>query len=222
MTEDTGGLGAAPTTRVRSHRSKVLFFGAIVIAILVTLVWINVPALLGLAGHLWAVSDPLEPADAAVVLGGGPDLRPHAAAELYKAGRVRQILLPTIGPSNPGGAEPDNLDRDTLIKLGIPRTAIREFGNTPSNTYQEARDLAVWAKENQAQRIIVPTEIFPSRRVRWIFRRELGKVGVHVMIETLAPHDYDTDHWWQSETGPSDFRTEIIKYLYYRIRYLRS
>jgi hypothetical protein len=52
--------------------------------------------------------------------------------------------------------------------------------------------------------------------------RELSKVGARVILETIAPKTYDVDHWWQSKQGISDFRTEFIKYVYYRIRYARS
>jgi hypothetical protein len=46
----------------------------------------------GLASR-WIVSDSLDQADAIVVLGGGLDIRPSAAAELYKRGTAQQILV---------------------------------------------------------------------------------------------------------------------------------
>jgi uncharacterized SAM-binding protein YcdF (DUF218 family) len=208
--------------RLRIRRSiAIVLLGAVCV---LTLVGFELPAILGSFGRLWVVSDQLEPADAVVVLGGGSQSRPNAAARLYDARLVRLILVPTVEPSPAGIAEPENPDRETLIKLGVPASAIIEFGNDPSNTYEEARDLALWLKQNRVQRIIVPTELFPSRRVRWILQRELGKVGVRVMIEIVASHvyDIDIDHWWQSSGGRSNFLNEIIKYLYYRIRYWRS
>jgi len=202
------------------RRVAIVLLGAVVVF---ALVGFEAPAILDSVGRHWGtVSDQLELADAAVVLGGGSQSRPNAAARLYNARLVRQILIPTVGPSHTDIAEPDNPDRETLIKLGVPASAIIEFGNTPSNTYEEARDLALWLEQNRVQRIIVLTENFSSRRVHWILQRELGKVRVRVMIEIIAPHVYDIDHWWQSKAGRSNFLNEIIKYLYYRIWYWRS
>jgi uncharacterized SAM-binding protein YcdF (DUF218 family) len=181
--------------------------------------WIRLPTILERAGRIWAVSDQIESADAAVVLGGGTDTRPYAAAQLYKSGCVGQILVTNSRARN---AKRQNPDWDKIVSLGIPTTAITEFGNAPANTYDEARSLALWAKQNRVQRIIVPMEVFPSRRVQWILRRQLGAVGVRVMIATLAPKNYDLNNWWQTKDGLRTFRNEVIKYVYYRIRYWRS
>ena len=77
--------------------------------------------------------------------------------------RVGQIMVSNSRASN---AERHNPDWDKLVSLGIPATAITEFGNASANTYDEARSLAHWAK-HRVQRIIVPMEIFPSWRVQW-------------------------------------------------------
>ena len=45
---------------------------------------------------LWVVSDPITRADAAVVLGGGADLRPFVAADLYAKGLVHKILVSQV------------------------------------------------------------------------------------------------------------------------------
>jgi uncharacterized SAM-binding protein YcdF (DUF218 family) len=217
MMETKDGISPA-MARIRCVGLIIFVIGAI----LATLVGIETPALLRSIGRAWAVSDRLEPADAVAILGGGYWTRPDVAAQLYRAGLVRHILVPTVGPDNDGISEPDNLDREALTKLGIPAAAITDFGNSPSNTYEEARDLALWAEQNRVQRIIVPTEFFSSRRVRWILRHELGKVRVHVIIDPVSPNGYNMDQWWKSKAGLSDFRNEIIKYLYYRIRYWRS
>jgi uncharacterized SAM-binding protein YcdF (DUF218 family) len=135
------------------------------------------------------------------------------------AGAVRQILTST---ADAGGTDRHNPDRDRLLQFGIPAAAIITFGNDPKNTYEEALALAHWAMLSGAKRIIIPTETFSSRRVQWILRKELGNVGVHVMIETLSPPGYDLSDWSQHKTGSVDFQTELIKYLYYRVRYWRS
>jgi uncharacterized SAM-binding protein YcdF (DUF218 family) len=172
--------------------------------------------ILSAAGRAWVVSDQLAPADAAAVLGGGHDTRPAAAAQLFNAGLVKKILVST---GETAGEDQPSPDRDELIKLGVPLSAIIQFSVDPRNTYGEARSLALWAGQNGASQIIVPTEIFPSRRVQWIMRRQLGKVGAGVMVEALSPHSYDQNDWWKNGQGIDNFRSEIIKYLYYRLAY---
>ena len=176
-------------------------------------------AILPAAGRAWVISDQLEPADAAAVLGGGLDTRPAAAAQLFKQGLVKQILVSDGGS---GDEERRNPNREELIKLGIPAAVITQFSINPANTFGEAQALALWADRNHARRIIVPTEVFPSRRVQWIMRRELGHVGTRVMVEALSPHGYDISDWWKNHQGVENFRSEIIKYLYYRLAYWRS
>jgi uncharacterized SAM-binding protein YcdF (DUF218 family) len=196
---------SSPPLRIRSS-VVVLLLGVIVFG----LAWIERLAISRSIYRLWVVSDHLEPADAVAILGGRVETRPYAAAQLYTRGLVRKILVSS------GGFD---ANRDRLVELGIPPEAITEFGSNPSNTYKEATALAHWAELNRAQRIIVPTEIFQSRRVAWILRRELSTVGAHLIIETLAPPSYDIDNWWQRKAGLIEFQKEAIKYLYYRIRY---
>jgi uncharacterized SAM-binding protein YcdF (DUF218 family) len=50
------------------------------------------PVLVG-AADLWIVSDSITRADAIVVLGGGVETRPYAAAELWRRGFADKILI---------------------------------------------------------------------------------------------------------------------------------
>ncbi|MGA3311186.1 MAG: YdcF family protein [Xanthobacteraceae bacterium] len=172
---------------------------------------------------LWTVSDLFEPADAIAVLGGGVDLRPFLAADLYKKGLANKILVANVklSPIEKLGIVPPHTDlnRHVLLKLGVPEEAIIGFGSDVSSTFEESRALAVWAKETGARTIIVPTEIFSTRRQRWILNHELTAVGAHVIIDAHKPLEYDVDNWWQHEEGLIDFQNEVIKYIYYRLKY---
>jgi hypothetical protein len=53
------------------------------------------PLLRGAAG-LWIVSDPVTPSDAVAVLGGGLELRPFRASELYKKGLAKKVLVSLV------------------------------------------------------------------------------------------------------------------------------
>lgn len=207
---------AAATSHIRFLRQAA---SVLVILLLFGIPLITWPPMLQCLAQAWAVSDDVKTADAAVVLGGGFETRPAAAARLYKKGVIKFILVSSAGIIEDGDPDINSL---ALLKLGIPSSAIIEFGDNPTDTYQEARALAAWAEHNQLTRVIVPTEIFPSRRVRWIFRRELGKVGVDARVKVLTQKYYGYDGWWRNKSGIGDFSVEIAKYLYYRVRYWRS
>jgi hypothetical protein len=50
----------------------------------------------------------------------------------------------------------------------------------------EARAVVDWARRTGAKAVIVPTEQFSSRRISWIFKRELLAEGVRVGIKVLS------------------------------------
>jgi hypothetical protein len=67
----------------RVTRWRRCFAIGLALASLCAAAWIEREALLRGAADLWIVSDPVTPADAVVVLGGGIDMRPFVAADLY-------------------------------------------------------------------------------------------------------------------------------------------
>jgi hypothetical protein len=59
-------------------------------------VWYGREALLRGAAQLWIDSDTIGDADAEVALGGGLLTRPFAAAEYYRHGMVRKVLVSNV------------------------------------------------------------------------------------------------------------------------------
>jgi uncharacterized SAM-binding protein YcdF (DUF218 family) len=195
-------------------------FAAVVVSPIVA--WVERDAILREAAGLWIVSDLLESADAAVVLGGGLEDRPFAAAQYYRDGLVKRILVSHSheGPAEQNGIVPSQAQasEDILLKLGVPADAIEVFGNDLRNTHDESLALHAWALANGVRSVLVPTEIFPSRRVAWIMHRELG-AAIDARVLAIDPPDYTRHNWWRNEDGVVGFQNEIIKYLYYRLIY---
>ena len=180
------------------------------------------PVLRG-AADLWIVSDPITRADAIVVLGGGLETRPFEAAELWRRGLADRILI-SQGPEERAAsvaAVPSHseLNREILLKLGVPAGAIETFGTASKNTRDEAVALREWAERNAASVLIIPSEIFSARRVRWIFRHEFFGTTVSIEVPSIEPPDYTRRDWWKTEHGLVAFQNEFLKYIYYRLKY---
>jgi uncharacterized SAM-binding protein YcdF (DUF218 family) len=184
--------------------------------------WVERDRVLLEAAALWIVSDPVTAADVAVVLGGGVEDRPFAAAAYYRAGLVKKILVSNAhqGPAEKLGVvmASASTDKAVLLKLGVPMSAIEIFGEDLKNTDDEAVALHAWAVHNGIRSAIVPSEIFSARRVRWIMRRVLGD-DVAVSVPALDTPDYGRNDWWQHEKALLEFQNEMVKYIYYRIKY---
>jgi uncharacterized SAM-binding protein YcdF (DUF218 family) len=101
----------------------------------------------------------------------------------------------------------------------VPDSAIVIFGNEVSSTYEEALALREWVKQAGAKKIIIVSDPFHTRRVRWLFRKELATTGAKILTGVAAPLKYTVSNWWQTEQGLIEFQSELIKYAYYRVRY---
>jgi uncharacterized SAM-binding protein YcdF (DUF218 family) len=209
------------THSARRHGGWWLATGVVVLAIAGA--WTARASILRGLADWWVISDPLDRADAIVVLGGRSDVRPFAAADLYKRGFAPRILIANVmrDPLEAMQLWPGqtSLTRQLLLKLGVPAEAIVEFGDDVSSTYEEAREVLDWAKSSGAKSVIIPTDFFPTRRVHWTFQHEVAPAGIRITVYAIKPRGYGLDDWWRDERGLIDFQNEVIKYFYYRLNY---
>lgn len=192
-------------------------------ALLLSLAWWQRAPLLKGAARLWIVSETPAPADAIVILGGGLELRTLKAAELYHTGFANRVLVmqPERTEINTLGLIVDQADLTVrLLKLkNVPESAIVVLEPEVTSTFDEAETLAGWAKTNNAKSVLVTTDIFHTRRARWILNRKLKEIGVEVKMIAVPQKKYDADNWWQTEAGVIDFQNEVIKFAVYRWRF---
>jgi uncharacterized SAM-binding protein YcdF (DUF218 family) len=227
MRQEGGGQLMTTPVAVAAPRRRVrLWHGLLGIAAALTLLGIAAyyehARLLRAAADLWIVSDAPAPADVVAVFGGGVETRPFAAAAYYRDGLVNKILV-----SNPRESPGEQLgvvltsaaaNRAVLVKLGVPAEAIESFGVNLRNTHDEALALRDWATQHHIRRIIVPTEIFAARRLRWTLHRVFGEDAT-VLVPALNQPEYRDDDWWKDEAGVVSFQNEVLKYVYYRLKY---
>ena len=197
------------------------------VILLVTLgatAWFERTFLLQGAADLWIVSDPITPADAVVVLGGGADIRPFVAGDLYAKGLVHKVLLSQVEEDRPAmfSVTPSDTDLNLSIlrKLGVPDSAIERFGKGSKNTWDEVVALRDWTKMHATSVLIVPAEVFLARRLRWVLQQEFLGTGVRIEVPSFdPPNGYRRKEWWETGGGPITFRNEVLKYFYYRLKY---
>jgi uncharacterized SAM-binding protein YcdF (DUF218 family) len=202
-------------------RLFLVFLGALFLFVLL-LFLLRAPILTGLA-RLWVVNDPLQKADAIVVLGGGLQDRPFEAARLYHAGYAPKVLLMNPKPSPTTELKltlPDwQLARMVLYKKEVPETNILVAPRVVSSTFEETLAVKEWAISNHVQKVIIPTGIFHTRRARWIFQKTLRDSPVQVIFVGITPQEYSITDWWQHEEGLIDFQNEILKLIFYHLKY---
>lgn len=208
--------------RRRTLAVRVVLGIAVCFAVLVGAGFLERDLLLRETAALWIVSDNPSPADAAAVLGGGLEYRPFAAAAYYRSGLVPKILVSNVraSPAERLGVLQSHVaaNERVLRKLGVPATAIETFGTDLKDTYGEVVALHAWALRTGAHAIIVPTDIFATRRLRWMLHHVFGRDAVTLVPAIEAP-DYNRAGWWKNENGVVTFQNEIVKYFYYRLKY---
>src|SRR5262245_11835183 len=90
-------LSASSSVPFRGRRFVGWLVAAIVLLVVLAMgIWLERVTLLQKAADLWVVSDPVTRSDVVVVLGGGVDMRPFVAAELYKQGLVTKVLVSQV------------------------------------------------------------------------------------------------------------------------------
>ena len=170
--------------------------------------------------------DPLVKADAIFVLAGTRLERPLEAVDLYQAGYAPLIVL------SPGRPEPSEylmrqrgitfpteseLQRDALIRFGVPESALAPVTGYVDNTAQEANLLRAMVITNQWRRVIIVTSKYHTRRAAFAFRRGLAGTGVEVIMRASRYDPSDPARWWRHRP---DFRfatSEFQKLIAYRL-----
>ena len=202
---------------------KKWFFTLILLASALLAAYVGRNFLLLELGRAWAINNPATHVDALVILGGGIDSRPEAAANLYHDGVAPWILYMNVklAPAQRLGIIPDEAEitRRLLLSNNVPETAMESIGANVASTFDEACAVRDWAVRHHPKSIEIVTDIFHTRRARWVFGKELAGAGLEIHLCGVPTLDYGLDDWWRHEEGVIAFQNEMAKYLYYRLTY---
>lgn len=227
MSETVPSALAAPVpeapafTSQRRWRKLWLWLGGLVALGLMTVAF-RAPLLRG-AAHAWVINDPPAPADLIVALpqvSGRPVVE---AARLFRAGTGSRILM-VSSPLRPtdrlGLTTPfDQQNRQLMRAQGVPDSDFLLIGRDAADAHAAAQAVATWATTNRVRSVLVTTEQFQTRRIKWSLERALAPLGVEVRVRGVPVGDYSLDDWWRHEQGLIHFENEVVLHLFYRLNH---
>jgi len=200
----------APSTNAGSTLPRTVAFLALtVVLVVLTIVFLGV-------GRWLVVEDPLEKAQAIVVLSGRMPIRAIEAARLYRAGYAPQIWL--TRPEEPAASlealgisysGEDFFNARVLLHEGVPPRAIRVLEPAINNTAEEMRAIAAALRGENSSAVIIVTTKAHTRRVRKLWRRFSGGQG-RAMVRAATGDPFDPAHWWRTTGDALDVVREVL------------
>jgi uncharacterized SAM-binding protein YcdF (DUF218 family) len=164
--------------------------------------------ILRFAGETWVVEDPLDRADAIIVLSDDNFYADRAtrAADLYRHG-MAPIVVASGRRLRPYAGIAELMEHD-LIERGVPKDKIVRISHNAENTREEAQVLAQQALERKWRSVIVVTSNYHTRRARYIFLH-VFPAQTQVRVSGAQDGDFDPQHWWQSRKSLKEFTREL-------------
>jgi uncharacterized SAM-binding protein YcdF (DUF218 family) len=164
--------------------------------------------LLRFAGESLIVEDPLQKADAIVVLSMDNFYADRAtrSAEIYRQG-FAPLVVASGERLRPFAGVAELMEHD-LLERGVPKDKILRFAHDAENTHEEAEALAKLAAEKKWKGVIVVTSNYHTRRARYIFAR-IFPGNISVEVAAARDGDFDPDHWYERRKGIKLFVREV-------------
>ena len=115
----------------------------------------------------------------------------------------------------------NDLTRQVLLKQGVTNSDCITVGHGVASTYDESRAVRAWVEETKAHSVIIPTDLFHTRRARWIFEKNLEskKQKIEIHVRAVDMPRYGATNWWLKEDGLIAFQNEVVKSVFYHLRY---
>ena len=217
-------MTTSPTaTNLRRQRwLKLLGILALAGVVVATIAWQTRERWLTAMIHAWVVNEPVETADAVMVLGGGAQYRAFAAAKFYGDKRVTKVLFPDIALSPEEAGRTISHETDLIARVltheGVPESAQETIGKGVTSTRDEILAVREWAKRNGAHTIIVPTDPFHTRRLSRLGQKLFAGSDTRLVVVAVDLPGYRWQEWWRHDRGVLSFQNELIKSVLYAFR----
>jgi uncharacterized SAM-binding protein YcdF (DUF218 family) len=199
----------APHIWRRHFRWVVLLTLIFVVIVSAVIVFLGV-------GRWLVVEDPLDKAQAVVVLSGRIPMRAKEAARLYGAGYAQQIWL--TRPHEPAASlqemhiayiGEDFFNSRVLMHEGVPSNAIRVLEPPIDNTADEVRAVADELAREKGNTVIIVTSKAHTRRVRTLWKELAGSRG-RAIVRAASSDPFAPEHWWRATGDSLDVVREVL------------
>jgi uncharacterized SAM-binding protein YcdF (DUF218 family) len=164
--------------------------------------------LLRFTAESWIIEDPLDQADALIVLGDDNFYadRSTRGAQLFREGKA-PVIVASGRRLRPNAGIAELMEHD-LIERGVPRDKIVRCTEEGDSTLEEAEALARLVKGKKWHSVIVVTSNFHTRRARYIFRHVFPQ-GLDVRVASARDGDFDPEHWWEKRKSIKALTREV-------------
>lgn len=183
------------------------FFVGLLVGIFLT-VGLGVFALAAV-GHALAVEDPLEKADAIVVISGDTGARADTAIALWKQGYAPLIVFSgaAIDPDSVSSAE---IMRREAVRQGVPESATLTEP-TSATTEENASEVAKLMVQRKLRSAILVTSPYHQRRATLLFARSFEPASLALRNYPARDPEWDPNFWWRHDPLRSRTLVEIAK-----------
>jgi len=160
----------------------------------------------------WIVEDPLDKADALIVLGDDNFYADRATrgVQLFREGKA-PVIVASGRRLRPNAGIAELIEHD-LVERGVPKDKIVRFTHDGDSTAEEAEALARFVAGKRWHSVIVVTSNYHTRRARYIFRRVFPQ-GMEVRVASARDGDFDPEHWWEKRKSIKELTQEFAAML---------
>jgi uncharacterized SAM-binding protein YcdF (DUF218 family) len=203
------GLGNFNWSVMHRFRWRILAAvgGAIALIFLVFLLFV---------GRWLVVEDPLEKAQAIVVLSGRMPVRALEAGKLYRTGYAPEVWLTrnpeletTLAPMGIHYVGEEFYSYRVLMHEGVPPDAIRVLPEPIVNTADEMNAIAKELSKQGGHTVIIVTTKAHTRRVRSLWEKIAGKQG-RAIVRAASSDPFQPGHWWRTSGDALDVVREVL------------
>jgi uncharacterized SAM-binding protein YcdF (DUF218 family) len=160
--------------------------------------------------------DPITPADAILVLGGGKRERVLQGIALYREKFGNKVLFTgeyeqqLFAPPLHWAIEAQKL----AVSRGLPeKDTIRILES--KSTHDDALLSRAVCQTHHFRSLIVVSEPYHTERAFAVFKKVYRDSGIRVMLYPVQESWYKKDNWWKCKEGLLATNSEYVKFIYY-------